>query len=81
MHTLGATAMVSVLFAQAKHEFNIAHIRICYDSVISEGTLALSSLFGKNVILESLGAFYFSGAGYFEPLFGTGIGFHFRHIL
>ena len=72
--------MVSVLFAQAKHEFYITHVGIGNDGVISEGTLAFSSLLGKNVILESLGAFYFSGAGYLEPLFSTGIGFHFRHI-
>jgi len=79
---LGATANgLLFLFTQAEHEFNIAHLGISYDGVIAEGPLALGCFLGQDVIFESLGALHFSGAGYLEPLFCTGIGFHFRHIV
>ena len=45
-----------------------------------EGAFALLAFLGEDMTLESVLAFYFSCAGYFESFFGAGVCFYFWHI-
>ncbi len=63
-----------------KHEADALHVGGMNECGMGEGALALGFFLGKYVTLESVLALHFSGAGYFEPFFCTGIAFHFRHF-
>ena len=56
-------------------------VQILFDnSTVSQITFSLFGFFSENVAMVGMMSLDFAGAGQSESLFGSGLGFNFRHF-
>jgi hypothetical protein len=56
------------------------HVRLIDQTGVGEVAFLLGCFLGQDMTFESMLSLYFSGSRQRKALFGSGIGFHFRHF-